>query len=124
MADYILTIIEQVGLMLAELARLKSGEKPAGISVLCLRETGLPLAVVKHSSPETILQLLKTGGGTQYARAVLLPNYLYKMLTSATPPAKSGRRSLVVPRQRRCFSTALISFHQKNKQSIDQSLMR
>ncbi len=76
MADYILTIIEQVGLMLAELARLKSGEKPAGISVLCLRETGLPLAVVKHSSPETILQLLKTGGGTQYARAVLLAELL------------------------------------------------
>ena len=75
MADYILTIVEQVGLMLAELARLKSGEKPAGISVLCLRETGLPLAVVKHSSPETILQLLKTGGGTQYARAVLLAEF-------------------------------------------------
>src|SRR5947199_168390 len=72
MADYILTIVEQVGLMLAELARLKSGEKPAGISVLCLRETGLPLDVVKHSSPETILQLLKTGGGTQYARAAAL----------------------------------------------------
>src|SRR5207237_10822184 len=65
MADYILTIIEQVGLMLAELARLKSGEKPAGISVLCLRETGLPLAVVKLSSSETILQLRQSGGGTQ-----------------------------------------------------------
>src|SRR2546430_12528864 len=76
MADYILTIVEQVGLMLAELARLKSGEKPAGISVLCLRETGLPLDVVKHSSPETILQLLKTGGGTQYARAGLFAELL------------------------------------------------
>ena len=76
MPDYILTIVEQVGLMLAQLARLKSGEKPARISAFCLRETGLPLDVVKHSSPETILQLLKAGGGTQYARAVLLAELL------------------------------------------------
>ena len=31
---------------------------------------------VKHSAPETILQLLKSGGGTQYARAVLLAELL------------------------------------------------
>jgi hypothetical protein len=39
-ADYILRLIEQVSLMLAELSRLKAGEKPARISALCLRETG------------------------------------------------------------------------------------
>ena len=75
-ADYILRLIEQVSLMLAELSRLKTGEKPARISALCLRETGLPLDFVKHSSPETILQLLESGGGTQYARAVLLAEML------------------------------------------------
>lgn len=74
--DYILRLIEQVSLMLAELSRLKAGEKPARISALCLRETGLPLDFVKHSSPEAILQLLETGGGTQYARAVLLAELL------------------------------------------------
>jgi hypothetical protein len=74
--DYILRLIEEVALMLAELARLKSGEKPARISALCLRETGLPLDVVKHSAPDTILRLLETGGGTQYARAVLLAELL------------------------------------------------
>jgi hypothetical protein len=36
----------------------------------------LPLDFVKHSSPETILQLLESGGGTQYARAVLLAELL------------------------------------------------
>src|SRR6266511_4768887 len=61
-ADYILRLIEQVSLMLAELSRLRAGEKPARISALCLRETGLPLDFVKHSSPETILQLLESGG--------------------------------------------------------------
>jgi len=74
--DYILRLIEEVALMLAELARLKSGEKPARISALCLRETGLPLDFVKHSAPDAILQLLETGGGTQYARAVLLAELL------------------------------------------------
>lgn len=74
--DYILRLIEEVALMLAELARLKSSEKPARISALCLRETGLPLDFVKHSAPDTILRLLETGGGTQYARAVLLAELL------------------------------------------------
>jgi hypothetical protein len=74
--DYLLRLIEQVSLMLAELGRLKAGEKPARISALCLRETGLPLDFVKHSSPKTILQLLESGGGTQYARAVLLAELL------------------------------------------------
>lgn len=74
--DYILRLIEQVSLMPAELNRLKSGEKPARISALCLRETGLPLDFVKHSSPKTIMQLLESGGGTQYARAVLLAELL------------------------------------------------
>jgi hypothetical protein len=75
-ADYLLRLIEQVSLVLAELSRLKAGEKPARISALCLRETGLPLDFVKHSSPEVILQLLESGGGTQYARAVLLAELL------------------------------------------------
>lgn len=74
--DYILRLIEQIGIMLAELARLKTAERPAHISALSLRETGLPFDVVKHSSPETILQLLESGGGTQYARAILLAELL------------------------------------------------
>src|ERR1700730_13292442 len=74
--DYILRSIEQVGLMLAELSRLKAAERPARIGPLSLRETGLPLDFVKHSAPETILQLLESGGGTQHARAVLLAELL------------------------------------------------
>jgi hypothetical protein len=74
--DYILRLVEQVALMLAELARLKNSEKPARISALCLRETGLPLDFVKHSAPDIVLRLLETGGGTQHARAVLLAELL------------------------------------------------
>ena len=74
--DWILRLIEQISIMLAELSRLKSSEKPAHISALCLRETGLPFDFVKHSSPESILELLKEGGGTQCVRAVLLAELL------------------------------------------------
>jgi hypothetical protein len=74
--DWILRLIEQVSLMLAELSRLKSGERASRISALCLRETGLPFDFVKHSSPKAILQLLESGGGTQHARAVLLAELL------------------------------------------------
>ncbi len=74
--DYILRLIEQVSLMLAELSRMRQGEKPERISAICLREVGLPLDLVKHSSPETIFQLLESGGGTQYVRAVLLAELL------------------------------------------------
>jgi hypothetical protein len=74
--DYILRLIEQVALMLAELSGLKTAERPARISALTLRETGLPLDIIKKSSPETILQLLESGGGTQHARAILLAELL------------------------------------------------
>jgi hypothetical protein len=74
--DWLLRLIDQIAILLAELSRLKSGEKPARIGALCLRETGLPFDFVKHSSPETILQLLESGGATQYVRAVLLAELL------------------------------------------------
>src|SRR3989454_12537785 len=87
--DWLLRLIEQVSLMLAELSRLKTGEKPARISALCLRETGLPLDFVKHSSPKAILQLLESGGGTQYVRAVLLAELL---LQNADVSEEAGKR--------------------------------
>jgi hypothetical protein len=75
-SDYIMNLIEQISIMLAELARMKAVEKPAHLSALSIRETGLPFDLVKHSSPETVLQWLETGGGTQYARAVILAELL------------------------------------------------
>jgi len=74
--DWLLRLIEQISIMLAELSRLKKGERPARISALCLRETGLPFDFVKHSSPQTILELLASGGATQHVRAVLLAELL------------------------------------------------
>jgi hypothetical protein len=76
MADYILTIVEQIGLLLRELARARSAEKPQRLSAIFLRETGLPLDVVRHSAPEGILQLLASGGGLQYVRAIVMAELL------------------------------------------------
>jgi hypothetical protein len=74
--DYILRLIEQVAQMLAEISRHRRAEKPARISAICQREIGLPLDLVKRSSPETILQLLKSGGATRHVRAVMLAELL------------------------------------------------
>jgi hypothetical protein len=117
--DYLLRLIEQVALMLAELSRLRAGEKPARISALCLRETGLPLDFVKHSSPETILQLLESGGGTQYARAVLLAELL---LQDADVSDASGKnREVTISRAQ---AQALLDYSVDNLSPEEQAIYR
>jgi hypothetical protein len=74
--DYILRLIEQVAQMLAEIRRLRNAERPERIGAICEREIGLPLSLVKHSSPDTILQLLESGGATRHVRAVILAELL------------------------------------------------
>lgn len=41
MPDYILSIVEQIGLLLRELARARSAEKPERVSAIFLRENWL-----------------------------------------------------------------------------------
>jgi BMFP domain-containing protein YqiC len=77
--DYILRLIEQVGQMLAEISRLRKAEIPQRIRAICQQTIGLSLDLVKRSSPEMILKLLESGGGTHYARAVSWRNCFYKM---------------------------------------------
>ena len=92
--DWILRLIEQISIMLAELSRLKSGEKPARISALCLRETGLPFDFVKHSSPQDILKLLESGGATQYVRAVVLAELLLQDAELSEAAGKSREATI------------------------------
>lgn len=74
--DFLLRLIEQIGIMLAELLRLRGTERAEKISALSLRETGIPFSVVKNSAPETVIEMLRSGGGTQHARAVILAELL------------------------------------------------
>jgi hypothetical protein len=78
--DYLLRMIEQVAQLLAEILRLRKigriSDAAEQIKAACGQAVGLPFDVVKHSAPETILQLLESGGGTQHVRAVMLAELL------------------------------------------------
>ncbi len=78
--DYLLRMIEQVAQMLAEILRLRKigriSDAAEQIKAACGRVVGLPFDVVKRSAPETILQLLESGGGTRHVRAVMLAELL------------------------------------------------
>lgn len=78
--DYVLRLIDQIALMLAEILQLRklgrAREARDQIATACRQSVGLPLALVKHSAPETILEMLATGGGTQHVRAVMLAELL------------------------------------------------
>ena len=78
--DYILRLIDQVARMLAEIMLLRkegrAGEAIDRLEKICLDLVGLPLETVRHSSPETILQVLESGGATKYVRAVMLAELL------------------------------------------------
>lgn len=78
--DYILRLIEQVTQMLAAILALRKAGRDAEaareVERVCLQSVGLPLNLVKRSSPQTILQLLESGGGTEHVRAVMLAELL------------------------------------------------
>jgi len=66
-------------MLAAILALRKAGrdaEAAKKVEAFCLQTVGLPLNLVKRSSPETIMQLLESGGGTQHVRATMLAELL------------------------------------------------
>jgi hypothetical protein len=78
--DYFLRLIDQVAQMLVEILALRrvgrNKEALELVAATCQQTVGLPLDLVKRSSPETILQLLESGGATQHVRAVMLAELL------------------------------------------------
>jgi hypothetical protein len=78
--DYLLRMIEQVAQMLAEILRLRKigriSDAAEQIKAACGQTVGLPFDVVKRSAPETILQLLESGGATKDIRAVMVAELL------------------------------------------------
>jgi hypothetical protein len=79
-SDYVLRLIDQIALLLAEILQLRkfgrAREAREEISKACLENVGLPFALVKRSAPEAILEMLATGGGTQHVRAIMLAELL------------------------------------------------
>ena len=96
--DYILRVIEQVADMLASILALRKAGRGAEaareIERVCVHAVGLPLALVKRSSPETLLQLLQSGGATQHVRAVMLVELLIQ--DAELSDAAGKRREAVI----------------------------
>lgn len=78
--DYILRLIEQVGLMLAEIvARRRGGQQAearAEIENQALQHTGLPLAMIREAAPAMVADLLRHGGELRFIRSILLAELL------------------------------------------------
>ena len=78
--DYILRLIEHVALMLAEIVAKRKGgqqvEARAEIESQALQHTGLPLGMIRSSTPAMVADLLRNGGELRYIRAVLLAELL------------------------------------------------
>jgi hypothetical protein len=116
-------LIEQVGRMLAGILALRKVGRIADaarqVETLCEQNTGLRLELVKRSAPETILQLLKTGGGTEHVRAVLLAELL---LQDAEMSDDDGKNREAAIRRESYSTTASTSSRPTNRRSIGQNL--
>ena len=79
-ADYILRMIQQVAMMLASImAKRERGDVGAAadeIEEKCLQTIGLPLGLVKQSTPEMVAELLAAGGALACPRAIMLAELL------------------------------------------------
>jgi hypothetical protein len=78
--DYIMRLIEQAAQMLAAIIAYRRAGRVAEaaleIETKCRQTVGLPLDMVRRSSPESLWELLGQGGGLRYPRAVMLAELL------------------------------------------------
>ncbi|HEX4631851.1 MAG TPA: hypothetical protein VH188_12900 [Chthoniobacterales bacterium] len=80
--DYLLRLIDQISIMLAEIARLVASGDGSGaraeISERCRQNIGLDITQIQHMSPEALGQLLETSAGLRQTRAVMIAELLLK----------------------------------------------
>src|SRR4051812_11646945 len=78
--DYIMRLVEQIAALVASIiAKERAGQYPeakADIEAKALHTVGMSLADVRKLSPEAVSQLLASGGGLRYGRAVILAELL------------------------------------------------
>ncbi len=122
-SDYVLRLIDQIALLLTEILQLRkfgrAGEAREQISKACLKNVGLPFALVKRSAPETILEILASGGGTQHVRAIMLAELLLQDAELAES-AEQKREALISRAQAR----ALIAHNLAQLSVQDQTIYR
>ena len=80
--DYFLRLIDQIAIMLAEIARLAASGDGSGaraeISERCRQTIGLDISQIQQMSPEALGQLIETSAGLRQTRAVTLAELLLK----------------------------------------------
>jgi len=80
--DYFLRLIDQIAIMLAEIARLEASGDSSGaraeISERCRQTIGLDISQIQQMSPEALGQLLSTSAGLRQTRAVMIAELLLK----------------------------------------------
>lgn len=78
--DYILRLLQQLGAIVATISGKRTAGDLAGaeqeIDEQCQRHVGLPLVVVRQSSPEGLDGLLAMGGVMQLHRSLILAELL------------------------------------------------
>ena len=80
---------------------------------------GIPLEIVRRSSPETLLQLLESGGALRYVRAVILAELL--MQDSAVQEEHGKLREALIARAQ---AYALVSDALPHLPPTEQSIYR
>ncbi len=121
-SDYILRLVDQIALMLEILGLRKNGrdaEAQEEIAKACLQSVGLPFDLVKRSAPETILEMLATGGGTQQFRAIMLAELLLQD-AELSERARDKREAVI----RRAQAHSLISHYLFQLSPEDQAIYR
>ena len=121
--DYFLRMIEQIAQMLAAIMALrKAGRNSEAIEQIagaCQDHVGIPLEIVRRSSPETLLQLLESGGALRYVRAVILAELL--MQDSAVQEEHGKLREALIARAQ---AYALVSDALPHLPPTEQSIYR
>jgi hypothetical protein len=94
--DYLLRLIDQISIVLAEIARLMAAGNRSGalaeLNEQCRQTIGLNITQVQQMSPEAVAQLFETAGGLRQSRAIILAELLLK--DAEIHPGDHGRESL------------------------------
>src|SRR5438552_3197180 len=121
--DYFLRMIEQIAQMLAAILALReawrNSEAIEQIAGACQDHVGIPIEIVRRSSPETLLQLLESGSALRYVRAVILAELL--MQDSAVQEEHGKLREALIARAQ---AYALVSDALPHLPPTEQSIYR